>query len=181
MAFVAGFGHAPNVDAAHWFAEQIMPRVWQRNPAIEATIAGSAMPETVKRLAGPGLTILGQVPSLVPIYRQRRLAVAPLRYGAGIKGKVLEAFAHGLPCVMTEIAAEGLPLTAALRAAIGRTAEAFADAICHLHDDKAANAAVSAQGRAMIVRDFSKSIVADALCRAIEGRFAPVLVSGAAA
>lgn len=176
VAFVAGFAHAPNVDAAHWFAEQIMPLVWRRNPAIEATIAGSAMPETVKRLACPGLSVLGQVPDLAPLYRGLRLAVAPLRYGAGIKGKVLEAFAHGLPCVMTDIAAEGIPLRPALLAAVSPNAEAIADAICRLHDDQAANAAAGEEARTLIADDFSETRVTDALQRAIEGRFAPANV-----
>jgi Glycosyl transferases group 1 len=91
--------------------QEIMPRVWERDPTIICNIVGAdwttITPENVDRR----IAFAGKVPDLATVFDQVRLTVAPLRFGAGIKGKVLESFAAELPCVMTSVAVEGLPLT----------------------------------------------------------------------
>jgi hypothetical protein len=170
MAFIGSYAHAPNADAARFLAEEIMPLVWQRDPDIACVLAGSAMPEAIRKLERPGLVTLGQVAALPAVFDRVRLTVAPLRFGAGVKSKVLASFAAGVPCVMSPIGAEGITLPASLSAAIGLTADDIAARIVHLHNDITANTAARAAGLAMIAADFSESCVQAALLAAIEGR-----------
>jgi len=93
--------------------------------------------------------------------------VAPLRFGAGIKGKVLDSFAAGVPCVMSPIAAEGLALASPLNGLVADGAEAIAEAILRLHDDEALNAAAAAAGLEMIAREASEARVIEALAGAL--------------
>jgi glycosyltransferase involved in cell wall biosynthesis len=174
VAFIANYGHEPNVDAARFLAEAIMPLVWQRDPSIACVLAGSRMPPSIHRLELPGpsmaLLTLGHVPDLETVFDRVRLTVAPLRYGAGVKGKVLASFAAGVPCVMSPIAAEGIDLPAALAACVGASAAGMADLILHLHADAAARRDAGRAGLALIETGFSASRVTAALRAAIEGR-----------
>jgi hypothetical protein len=177
VAFIANYGHEPNLDAARFLAEAIMPLVWRRDPAIACLLAGSRMPTTIRRLARPGrstsLLILGHVPDLTSVFDSVRLTVAPLRYGAGVKGKVLASFAVGLPCVMTPIAAEGMDLPDILSACVGNSAPELADLILHLHHDVAARQTAGLAGLAMVESRFAESRVAATLKAAIDGRERP--------
>ena len=110
IAFIGGYRHPPNVDAAKWAARSIMPLVRPQVPGIELLLVGSQMPSEVSALAAKDIVPLGFVPSLDSVFERVRLTIAPLRYGAGLKGKVLESMAAGVPCVMTTVAAEGLDL-----------------------------------------------------------------------
>ncbi len=175
LAFIGHYGHAPNMDAALWLTEEIMPLVWRTDPAITCMLAGSAMSESIRRLAGPNIEILGQVGDLgATVFDRVRLTVAPLRYGAGVKGKVLESFAAGIPCVMSEIAAEGIALSPALCSAVGQDAAAMAALVCRLHSDEVANVAVAHAGRSLIEQNFTAGATAAALRVVLK---APVLVS----
>ncbi len=169
VAFIGGFGHSPNVDAARWLVETIMPLVWRVDPDIECLLVGSDMPASVRDLARPGVKVIGEVAHLqASVYDRVRLTVAPLRYGAGIKGKVLDGLAAGVPCVMSDIAAEGMSLPAALRGLVGRSAEEIAALICQMHlgrDDH--DAAVSA-GLLMIARDFNADVITSDVRDAVE-------------
>jgi hypothetical protein len=171
IAFVGAYSHAPNVDAAHWLVEAIMPLVWQRDPSIECRLVGTDMPKSVRRLVRPGVVAVGAVADLdADVFDRVRLTVAPLRYGAGINGKVLASLAAGVPCVMSEIAAEGMSLCPTLGGLVGTDAATLAALICDLHADRAANARAAKAGAAMIRRDFSADAVDAALRRAIAGR-----------
>lgn len=122
LIFVAGFGHPPNVDAAKWLVEQVMPHVWQRHPQLRLSLVGSKPTDEVVALAGPQVEVTGYVDDqeLSRRYRQARVAVVPLRFGAGIKGKVVEALQQGLPLVTTSVGAQGL---------------AGVEAVCDVADD----------------------------------------------
>ena len=139
IAFIGGYAHTPNVDAALWLVQAIMPIVWRQDPDIECLLVGSAMPERLRRLARPGVIPLGQVGDLAGIFDRVRLTVAPLAYGAGAKGKVLDSLAAGVPCVATPIAVEGLDLPAALTACVGDDSAGIAAQILRLHGDEAAH------------------------------------------
>ena len=159
LAFVGSFDHAPNLDAVRWLVDDVMPLVWRHDPAITCTLAGSAMPDWMRRLAGPGIAVAGAVPDLGTVFGQVRLTVAPLRFGAGLKGKVLDSLAAGLPCAMTPIAAEGMALSPVLRAVVGRDAAAVAAIIVRLHNDRAENRRVAAAGRSLISRHYGRDVV----------------------
>ena len=161
VVFVGGYRHTPNVDAAKWLVEQIMPLVWKIEPSITVTLVGSHMPDDVKRLASDRVHAVGYVPDVNEIYETCLLSVAPLRYGAGVKGKVLEAFAAGLPCIMTACAAEGVMVDGPLCALVGDTPTAIAEKIVDLHMNRQKAVEMSAAGLPMI-RDHYPAVVADA-------------------
>jgi len=108
VMFLGGFGHAPNVDAAAWLLAEVMPRVWAQRPELRLRVVGRDVPGWLRDAASERVAIVPDATDLAACWAEARLAVAPLRYGAGIKGKVVSALAHGVPCVCTPIAAEGL-------------------------------------------------------------------------
>ena len=137
-------------------------------PEVALTVVGEGLsPSLARHLAGPLVRILGHVPDLAAVYAGARLAVAPLRFGAGVKGKVLEAWSHGLPCVMTPIAAEGLPIAGVLSETVAKTAEAFAALIVALHGDKARHAVLAAAARRALRSAFSQKRTDEALAAAV--------------
>jgi len=159
IAFIGGYGHPPNLDAARWLISEIMPLVRQRDPALECLLVGGGLPESVRQRCGDGIVTLGQVTDLSEIFGRVRLTVAPLRFGAGVKGKVIDSLAAGVPCVMTPIGAEGLDLPLALEGCIAATAETIAAAIGHLHKDRKANAACRAAGLSYIEEAFAEALL----------------------
>ncbi|SDP96094.1 Glycosyltransferase, GT2 family [Actinopolyspora xinjiangensis] len=111
VLFVGGFDHPPNVDAAEWAVREIMPLVWRECPSARLHVVGSNPPPEVNGLHGPGVEVHGWVDDLAGIYDRVRVTLAPLRFGAGVKGKVGESLAAGVPVVGTNLALEGISLT----------------------------------------------------------------------
>lgn len=137
LLFVGSYLHPPNVDAACWLADEIMPRVWQRLPGTRLSLVGAGAPSSVLALQGrPGIDLLGHVPDLDTVLDRSRISLAPLRFGAGIKGKINQSFSRGLPVVATPCAVEGMFLAPGQGALVGETADALADAIVRLHGDE---------------------------------------------
>jgi len=167
LLFVGNYAHAPNRDAARWLVEAIMPIVRARDARIVLTLAGADMPADIASLASDGVVVAGAVAEMAPLYRRARIAAAPLRYGAGVKGKVLESFAASVPCLMTRVAAEGIGLPSDLDALVVDGAEAFATAILALHDDASAWKALRRSGRAFVKARFAASNVRDAMRHAL--------------
>ncbi len=110
ILFVGSFGHPPNGDAVHWFAAEILPLIRSRHPHARFVVVGSNPPPDIRALAGPHIDVLGQIDdaALERAYAAARVAVAPLRFGAGVKGKVVEALTKGMPIVTTPIGVQGL-------------------------------------------------------------------------
>lgn len=133
ILFVAGFAHPPNIDAASWFVSEIFPLVKRHSPDIHLYLVGSNPSEDVRNLAGMDITVTGYVTDqdLAAYYEKARVAVVPLRFGGGVKGKVLEAMQFGVPLVTTPTGIQGL---ASAKNAIKVTADSheFAKAICEL-------------------------------------------------
>lgn len=109
LLFVGGFGHGPNLDAVLWFVNGIYPEVYRKTGA-PFYIVGSNAPEAITKLSGNGVVVKGFVTEeeLALLYASCRMAVIPLRYGAGVKGKVVEALYYGMPIVTTSVGAEGI-------------------------------------------------------------------------
>jgi len=111
VLFVAGFGHAPNVDAALWFVAEVWPLIVARRADARLVIAGAAPPPGITALRGGSIAVRGWLSEseLAAAYGTARVAVVPLRFGAGLKLKVVEALRNGVPLVTTPVGAQGLP------------------------------------------------------------------------
>lgn len=167
LVFVGGFGHPPNVDAARWLVDEILPRVHAQRPDIICHFIGDVpQPERVK-LSGPGVAVHGRVDDLKPWMNQCRIALAPLRYGAGVKGKVNMAMSYGLPVIATDIAAEGMQLTDERDVLIANDADHFAAAILRLHDDETLWRRLSDGGVANVRTHFSVETAREVLQRTL--------------
>ncbi len=150
VAFIGSYGHAPNLDAAWWLIQEVMPLVRAQDDSIECLLVGSNMPDSLKSAAAPGIQPIGRVEDLPGLFDRIRLTVAPLAFGAGVKGKVLDSLAAGIPCACTPIAAEGMDLPEALNATIAPDAAGLAETILRLHGDEALNKSCAAAGLAYV-------------------------------
>ena len=164
IAFIGGYRHPPNVDAAEWAAQNLMPLLRKKVPGIELLLVGSHMPRAIGGLAAKDITPLGYVPSLDSVFGRVKLTIAPLRYGAGLKGKVLESMAAGIPCVMTTVAAEGINLPPQLKSLVSDDPKALTDRIAVLCRDRAEYRRIAEAGRAHIAANYSPERI-DALIR----------------
>ena len=135
IMFVGGFGHPPNEDAVLWFVDKVFPLI-RRRCDIPFYVIGANPTEQVKKLAGDRVVIKGFVTDdeLEEMYDTCRMAVIPLRYGAGVKGKVIEALYYGIPMVTTSIGIEGITGAEQL-VEIADTADSFADKVVALYND----------------------------------------------
>lgn len=133
ILFVAGFSHPPNGDAALWLVERVMPLVWQHVPDVHLYLVGSNPSAQVQALAGPRVTVTGFVTDeeLARRYGAARVAVVPLRYGGGVKGKVVESMRFGLPMVTTPVGVQGLA-AACHAVAVAEEPLAFAEVVVDL-------------------------------------------------
>ena len=137
LIFVGGYGHPPNVDAANHFIEDIFPLLAGRLPeSCQFMAAGSFPPAELQSKSGARIAIPGYVENLEPLLYAARVMVVPLRYGAGIKGKIITALAHGLPVVTTKIGAEGMGLIHEQHVLIADSESDFADAVVRLYSDR---------------------------------------------
>lgn len=136
IVFVGGYQHAPNVDAVQYFVAEIMPLLRQRLPGVRFYVVGSKPPAEIQALASEDVIITGFVEDLSLVLDKMRISVAPLRYGAGIKGKIGSAMAVGLPNVVTPLAAEGMSLTDGENILITEGSQQFADAVAKLYRDE---------------------------------------------
>ncbi len=137
LLFVGNFQHAPNVDAAIDFHRAVWPLVRAAVPDAHLVLAGTSPPPEVVALAGDRVTVTGWVPSLHPYLDRARVSIAWLRYGAGVKGKITEAVAAGVPVVTTTVGAEGMDLVHGEHVLIADTPEEFARAVARLFADDA--------------------------------------------
>ena len=163
LLFLGGFRHPPNVDAARWLAREIVPRLRERLAGVTTYLVGSNAPKAVLELAGPGLDVVGFVPDLAPWFERCRVSVSPLRYGAGIKGKVNHAMSHGLPVVATRASIEGMHLAEGTEVLVADDADAFVEAVVRLYGDEALWNRLSAAGIANVERHFSTDVAARGL------------------
>ena len=150
LLFVGGFNHTPNREGILWFVERVLPLIADRIPDVRFDVAGSNPPPEVVALASERVTILGRVSDekLDELYKDASLAVAPLRYGAGVKGKVIEAMAFGIPVGTTSVGGQGIDIGQE-GLFIGDQPEELADAIIRGLTDR-----VEAQRRAENALDY---------------------------
>ena len=156
LVFVGGFRHAPNVDGVLWFAQEVFPLVRAQLPDVVFHCIGSDPTPVVQALAKQdGILVHGHVPDLAPAMDGMRIAVAPLRFGAGVKGKINLSMAHGQPVVATSCAVEGMHLQDGVDVLVADEAESFADAVVRLYRDQSLWDLLSRNGRENVERHFS--------------------------
>lgn len=170
LLFVGGFEHTPNVDAMVWFCAEVLPLVRARLPALTLHIVGSKATDAVHALAGPGVKVHGFVPDIEPLLDGCRINLAPLRYGAGVKGKINSALSYGLPTVATTVAAEGMGLRDRHDVCLADSAADFAAAVVGLYQDPALWQQISDNGL-NTVRDHYSVAAATQQVRHLLGKY----------
>lgn len=155
LVFVGGFGHPPNVDAVQWLVSEIWPRIREQRADLTLHLIGDMPDAERQRFTGNGILAHGRVESLTEWMDGCRIALAPVRYGAGVKGKVNTAMSHGLPVVATSIAAEGMRLEHDDNILLANDAERFASEVLRLYDDEALWNRLSEASSAHVQRHFS--------------------------
>ena len=155
LLYVGGFGHPPNIDAVLWFAKEVFPTVVCKYPDIKWHIVGGKVPKEIEGLASENIIIEGFVSDecLEKLYRTCRMAVVPLRFGAGVKGKVVEAGYYQIPLVTTSIGAEGLNIEDDAMM-IEDDGQKMAELICDLYQDYDRLKQMSDSGKQFIQKYF---------------------------
>jgi O-antigen biosynthesis protein len=136
LVFVGSYQHPPNIDAVIFFIKEVLPLVQVKIPDITLYLVGNNPPQQISSLSSKSIIVLGYVEDLWSLFNQIRLSIAPLRYGAGIKGKVGTSLAFGVPTVCTSIAAEGMSVTDNENILIADDAESFSAAIIELYNNQ---------------------------------------------
>lgn len=159
VLFLGNFQHAPNVDSARYLVQEVMPIVWAQLPGLPVWLVGGYPPASIKALANADVTVTGHVPDLAPIMEQVRVAPAPLRYGAGIKNKIIDSMAYGVPVVTTRLGAEGMPVAQGFNILIADAAAELGAAIVALHEDQSLWERVSHAGMETVATFYSADIL----------------------
>ena len=168
LVFIGGYGHPPNSDAIRWIAREILPRLREALPQIRLHVLGD-LPDGVRReLATPGLELHGRVADLAPWLDRCLASLAPLRFGAGVKGKINMAMSHGVPVVATPLAVEGMQLSDGVDVLVADDADGFVAAVLRLQRDAALWHTLSAQGLANVQQHFSTGAAAATLHRVLD-------------
>jgi len=165
ILFVGGFPHRPNIDAAEFLARCVMPVIWQRRPDARLVLVGHSPPANVTALANDRIIVTGHVADLTPYYDNARIALLGLRYGAGVKGKALEAFRLGVPVCGTTIAMEGINFVPGRDALVSDTAEGLAAESLKLLNDASLCGSLSAAGGRLVRRYFTRQSAMTAITK----------------
>lgn len=160
LLFVAGFGHPPNVDAAKWLVNEIFPKIKRQRPGAMLTLAGSNPTDEVKALASESVRVTGYLSdsALDGLYKRAGVAVVPLRFGAGVKGKVLEALSQALPMVTTSVGVQGLDHLSDV-VPVHDDPQEIADSIVKIMTNDKYWDQISKEGREFVLARFSQAAV----------------------
>jgi O-antigen biosynthesis protein len=167
ILFVGGFRHPPNADAILWYAADVMPHLTRLLPGVVTHVVGSNVTDAISALHSDALHIHGYVENIEPLLEQTKVSIAPLRYGAGVKGKVNEAMNYGIPVVATSCAVEGMHVTHESDVLIADDPEAFARAIARIYSDSALWVKLADGGRKNIQTHFSIDAARATVLRAL--------------
>ncbi|WP_165587189.1 glycosyltransferase [Flavobacterium sp. MEB061] len=150
LLFIGGFDHKPNVDAVQYLSNEIMPLLWKSEPEISISIIGSNPPESILKLNSDKFKIIGFAKEVSPYFLNSRIFLAPLRYGAGIKGKIGQSLEFGLPLVTTSIGAEGFNFKENRNIIVGNTSQEIVENILLLYKNKEVWEKISSDSKKVI-------------------------------
>jgi GT2 family glycosyltransferase len=159
ICFIGGFRHPPNKDAVMYFVRDIWPRVHSKCHDVNFFVIGSEPPPEIISLESSTVHVMGYLTDqeLDDFLARVRLSVAPLRFGAGIKGKIGTSLAHGVPCVASSLAVEGMGLTGGQYIMTADDPAAFAKAVCRVYNDRSLWELMSLAGLEFVRREYSMS------------------------
>ena len=164
VMFVGSYRHPPNVDAALWLGKEIFPRIRAKRPDIRLHLVGDYATDAIAALAQvDGIVVHGHVPDLDALIDRMRVNLAPLRFGAGVKGKISHSLARGLPVVATGCAIEGMRLQAGEEVLVSDDADGFAETVLRLYEDEALWNYLSQRGQQHIRSHFSRDVARQAI------------------
>jgi glycosyltransferase involved in cell wall biosynthesis len=171
VVFIGGFSHQPNIDAVMFLVTEVWPRVHRALPSARLIVIGGDPPADIERLDDPekGVEIRGWVEDLTQTLRSCRLTVAPLRFGAGVKGKIVTSLAHGVPCVATPVAVEGMGLQPGRHVMVAEQASELADAVIELYGNAQLWQSLSEAGLDFARRHFSVDTVTAQIGKMLTG------------
>jgi GT2 family glycosyltransferase len=159
LLFVGNFIHPPNEDGMIHFVREIWPLVKEALPDVRLYVVGDSPTSAVTSLAGWDIVVTGWVQDVAPYFQNCRVLVAPLRYGAGVKGKIGQSLSFGLPVVTTSIGAEGLNLVDGRDVLIADTAQAFAQKVVRLYVEGVLWKTLSENSRALVGERYTPEVV----------------------
>ncbi|WP_439489628.1 glycosyltransferase [Algoriphagus sp.] len=167
LLFIGAYNHPPNVDAAQWLVNEIMPKVWEELPDIKLTLLGSKPSSQIYDLASDRVIVPGYVADVSDYFITHKLFVAPLRFGAGMKGKIGQSLAFGLPVITSPIGAEGMGLIHGENVLIAQTKEEYISEIITLYRSKTqwntlavnSHEAIAPYSYGAVKRDISRLLV----------------------
>lgn len=136
LLFIGAYDHPPNIDAAKWMVNEIMPEVWKKMPSLTLTLLGSKPTPEIYSLASDRVFVPGYVADVSAYFLSHKLFVAPLRFGAGMKGKIGQSLAYKLPVITSVIGAEGMDLQDGKNVLIAQNKEEFVTKILMLYADR---------------------------------------------
>ena len=172
MLFVGSFQHPPNQAALQFFVEQVLPKVLERRPSARLVVAGAqASPRVNRLLQREGVEFLGRVADIRDVYRKYAVFVCPILSGSGVRVKLLEAFAAGIPAVSTTIGAEGLAESGGGIIELADSAEGFAQRVLAILDDPEHGRAMAQRAR----REVEQHWDAGPMTRRLEQNYREVL------
>ncbi|RKZ43661.1 MAG: hypothetical protein DRQ41_04730 [Gammaproteobacteria bacterium] len=169
LVFIGHYRHKPNQDAVFYFIDTVLPKIHARLPDVKLHLIGSAMTNKIRALASTHVKIIGWVNQVEPEFAQRRVFISPLRYGAGMKGKLGQALSLGLPIVTTTIGAEGMGLIDGEMALIADDPDSFAEAVCRLYTDSVLWEKLAHQGKNYLEQHYGGAAVYEKLCQLLKG------------
>ncbi len=155
IAFLGGFNHLPNIDSVHYFVTKVMPEIRKRKANIKFHVYGSNVPKEIEDLACEDVIIEGFVESLGTVFHTCRVFVAPLLSGAGIKGKVLESIAYGVPTVLSPVAVEATGLVTGYSTLVSDSPAEWAENILRLYEEKEVWKSYSDNASLLAKREYS--------------------------
>ncbi len=167
VLFTGNMGYMPNIDAAEFLVNEIMPLVWDRYPETKVVLAGATPHARVNALKSDRVTVTGFVPDLRPFYGRAKMFVAPLRMGSGLQNKLLEAMAMKVPSITSSIANNSLKATHNQEIIVCELAEEYAQSIISFLSNPAIAETISQHAFSYVNDHFDWNCQVEHLCQII--------------
>jgi len=168
ILFIGSFQHSPNPDAVRYFVDRIFPLIKAAEPGLRFHVVGAEPPSFIESLRREDILVAGHVPDLASVFDHCRLSVAPLRFGGGVKGKVLTSMSYGVPVAATSVAAEGMYLEDGVNVLIADEPNDFCKAVLRLYRDEDLWNRLSQNGLDIVSRHFSYPAVREKFIELLE-------------